>query len=219
MLIDLKRILNENSQKYEERDFLLTANLIRSKQFIWSDVPKESKAFRIVTTHIEYFTSLFAAFGDHFIVDHQYGYCGIIPSLSQRQIGKLDTIYLLILARMHDSQIRKGAVEFGRSHPPAEILLDEFAQLMPNTNKPTATETKQSLKRLETFGVIKLGEVQEYTKLYDITILPSIMRAVTKDYIELLKQFMTESGSDIDFNFDEYEDSDMTEEQDDQNDD
>lgn len=219
MLIELKRLLNEGAGKYEELDYLNAANRIRSQQFLWSDHSGDAKAYKIATTHQEYFTNLFAAFGDHFFVDHHFGYCGIIPSLNQKRFGKLDTVFLLILARMHDSQVRKGAVEYGRSHPPAEILLDEYAQLMPNSEKPKLTEANGALHRLKKFGVIQLGPVQEHNRLPSITILPSIMRVVTKDYVELLKQFMNDSGAaDLELNERDDYGTAETDEQDSQND-
>lgn len=197
MLIDLKRILNDSANKYEENDFLEAANRIRTNQFVWSDKHGDSKVFKIARKHKEYFVQLFSAFGDQFFIDDHFSYCGILPRLNQNKIKKIDTIFLLILARMHDSQIRKGAVEYGRSHPPAEILLDEYATLLPSSVKPKETEAKEALQRLKKFGVIELGAIQEHNRMPIITILPSIMRVVSKDYVEALNDFKEDPTLDL----------------------
>ena len=106
MLRDLERIINSNNHGFMPEDLTSAAARLREKQFIFKSKRGQSKTYEILLNQKEYFTDLFAAFGDEFFIDTHFGYCGILPSSNRPILKQLETIFLLILAKMHDLECR-----------------------------------------------------------------------------------------------------------------
>lgn len=188
-------------------DLTSAAARLREKQFIFKSKRGQSKTYEILLNQKEYFTDLFAAFGDEFFIDTHFGYCGILPSSNRPILKQLETIFLLILAKMHDLECRKARSENGRTNPSESILLDEYSQIT-GRDKPKPVETKSALERLAKVGVIELGDINEMSEMREIIILPSIMRVVTSRYLESLNTF-----SDV-VNTEEYATNDTIDDED-----
>lgn len=187
MLRDLSKILDSaEKQSISESDLQATAATLRANQFIWRDKKGQGRHFDIICAFSEYFEDLFEAFGDKFEIDQHYGFCGVIPKSSRPILKLTETFFLLILAKMHDSEMRKGCVDYGRSKPNAALLLDEYEKLTGRT-KPNETQTYQALRRLSQHGIIELGSKNEETGMWDITVLPSIMKVVNESFISDLQ--------------------------------
>lgn len=197
MLKELHKILRENESQekkgYEQVDLERAAAMLRRYQFIWKDGHGQKKAYDILVRYREYYSDLFAAFGDQFFVDDIYGYCGFIPKarIPHSSLRKLETILLLILAKLHDEESRKACTEKGRSFPSEVLLMDEYMRLT-NQTKPGKVELNAALKTLKDMGVIELGTVNPYSEMPRITVLPSIMRVVTDEYMVELLNFTEE---------------------------
>jgi hypothetical protein len=196
MLRDLAKIVDQHeNQGITELDIENTAAALRQHQFIWREKRNHSRHYDLLVKFQDYYEDLFGAFGDTFFIDHHFGYCGILPRSTTPSLKLRDTIFLLILCKLHDGECRKACTENGRSTPSEEILLDEYVELT-GKPKPTKTETKESLDRLVKQGVIELGDFNPDTELRRITILPSIMRVVNSRFLDELEQF-SQNADDI----------------------
>ncbi|WP_257292571.1 DUF4194 domain-containing protein [Endozoicomonas sp. ONNA1] len=189
MLHELSRLVDSNEQYgFTELDFQQAAAKLRANQFIWKEKRGHSRIYDILVKYETYFSKLFAAFGDDFFVDPHFGYCGIIPSAARPQLKQLETIYLLLLAKMHDLECRKACSENGRTKPSEAHLLDEYCAVT-GREKPKPSETRSALDRLEKMGIIEQGEKNSETEMRSLTILPSIIRVVTGDFLASLELF------------------------------
>jgi hypothetical protein len=189
MLRDLQKLVDSNELSgLTEESFEETASILRQHQFVWRDKRGHSKHYDILVKYQDYYSNLFGAFGDLFFVDHHFGYCGIIPRSNTPVLKLRETLFLLLLARLHDGECRKACTENGRSSPSEDILLDQYVELT-GKDKPKLSETKESLDRLVRYGVIELGSLNPDTELRKITILPSIMRVVNTSFIKDLEAF------------------------------
>jgi hypothetical protein len=188
MLRDLEKIINNNQHSFTPENLTAAAARLRQNQFIFKDKRGQNRTYEILLNQQTYFTDLFSAFGDEFFVDTHFGYCGILPSSSKPVLKQLETIFLLILAKMHDLECRKARSENGRTNPSESILLDEYSQIT-GRDKPKPVETRSALERLAKVGVIELGDINEISEMREIIILPSIMRVVTTSYLESLNAF------------------------------
>ena len=189
MLRDLKVILDRPENDYlTSENFYQTAALIRRKQFIWSDGHGQSKHYNLTVKFQEYFENLFGAFGDSFVVNNHFGFCGILPNTALPTMKALDTIFLLILAKLYDSEARKACIENGRAHPSPALLIDTYVELT-GREKPKLSDTLAAFKRLASSGIIVLGEKDEISDLPKITILPTISMVLNEKYIVHLEKF------------------------------
>lgn len=189
MLRDLAKIVDQNEHAgITEIDLENTAAALRQYQFVWREKRNHARHYDLLVKFQEYFENLFSAFGDTFFVDHHFSYCGIIPRSATPALKLRETIFLLILCKLHDGECRKACTENGRSKPSEAILLDEYVELT-GKPKPSKSETNESLERLRKQGIIELGEYNPNTELRLITILPSIMRVVNTRFLDDLEQF------------------------------
>ena len=188
LLRELERIVNDNPHKLTEHDLILAASKLRERQFIYKDRHGQGRTYDILARYEGYFANLFAAFGDEYFVDQHFGYVGILPRTPRPLLKQLETIFLLILAKMHDLECRKARSQKGRTNPSESVLLDEYVATT-GRDKPKPVDTRNALERLSKAGIIELGEVNELTEMRQITILPSIVRVVTPRYLERLQEF------------------------------
>ena len=195
MLLELSRLVDANEQYgLTELDFQQAAARLRARQFVWKEKRGHGRSYDLLVKFESYFSNLFAAFGDEFFVDPHYGYCGIIPSTPRPQLNRLETIYLLLLAKMHDLECRKACSDNGRTKPSEAHLLDEYCAVT-EREKPKPAETRAALHRLEKMGIIEQGEKNSETQMRSLTILPSIMRVVTSDFLTSLELFCEQAVS------------------------
>lgn len=189
MLRELKILLDRSeNDRYTEDDFHQAAALIRRKQFIWAGMHGQSRHYNFVMRFQEYFTDLFNAFGDEFVINNHFGFCGVLPKYSSRKMKRLETIYLLIFAKLYDSEARKACIENGRARPSPSLLIDSYMTLT-GKEKPKLADTLSALKSLSASGIILLGEKDLISELPTITVLPTISVILTEQYIALLEQF------------------------------
>lgn len=199
MLKELKNLISKyESRNITEEDIVNAAAELRAKQFLWQSKYGQKKYYEILRRQDfrTYFENLFGAFGDIFFVDERYAYCGIIPQKSTPSLKLNESFFLLILAKLHDGELRKGCCDNGRTAPSEELLLDEYERLT-GRPKPQKKETYEALARLDRYGVIELGkEKNSKNDMYKITILPSIMNVVSEPFIEEMINICS-SSSDL----------------------
>lgn len=198
MLIDLKKLVDRvEDSGITQAEIENTASMLRLHQFIWRDKRNHARHYDLLVKFQDYYRNLFDAFGDTYVVDHHFGYCGIVPRTSYPRLKMLETVYLLILAKLHDNESRRACTENGRSMPGEAILIDEYREL---TGKPAPkkTETREALVRLSRCGVIELGELNPETELNRITVLPSITRIVSKSFLDELDTFAKGKSEGLD---------------------
>ena len=197
MLREFEKIIDNNPYNIDAAELKAVAARLRERQFIFKEGRALGRTYDILVSQQDYFENLFAAFGDEFFVDSHFGYCGIIPSSNRPGLNQLETIFLLILTKMHDLECRKARSENGRSQPSEAILLDEYC-LATGREKPKPRDTKAALDRLRKVGVIELGKINDLSEMQEITILPSIMRVVNSNYLASLSAFSDSGADDID---------------------
>lgn len=196
MLRELSKIVDDNEHRgITEADLQDAAAFLRRKQFVWSAERGHKVHYDLITSFPDYFTDLFDAFGDEMFFDKHFDYCGLIPRSGSPSLAKRDTIFLLILGKLHDGGALKAATDNGRSQPSESLLLDEYEKLT-GLEKPKSSETRESLKRLERAGLVKLGEINLDSNMNLITILPSIMRVLNTDFLDQLASFAVEEDTD-----------------------
>ncbi len=194
MFREAERIVNNPQLKLTEDDLQSAASKLREKQFVFKDGHGQGRIYDVLVNQADYFAKLFQSFGDHFFVDHHFGYCGIIPKSAKPSLKRIDTLFLLILAKMHDHELRAARSTNGRTTPSEALLLDEYCQLT-GREKPKQVETRRSLERLQKMNVISLGDVQEDSEMQKIEILPSLMRVVSDQYLSLLEAHTADTPS------------------------
>jgi len=187
MLRELEKIVDKYEGKITEQELMAAAAELRAKQFVWRSGKSQGRHYDILTKPDlrEYFENLFEAFGDHFFMSSEFSYCGIIPMNSTPTLKLTETFFLLILAKLHDVELRKGCADYGRTKPSEALLLDEYEKLT-GREKPKKQETEAALSRLSRYGVIELGSRNDETEMRQITILPTIMKVVTETWAEEL---------------------------------
>ncbi|MEH6555927.1 DUF4194 domain-containing protein [Pseudoalteromonas tetraodonis] len=189
MLRDLKILLDKPENEHlDADDFYQAAAQIRRKQFIWYDGHGQRTSYNLVLRHKEYFSNLFSAFGDEFVLDNNFGYCGVIPKYHRGKMKQLDTLFLLILAKLYDTEARKACIENGKAKPSPSLLIDNYLELT-GKEKPKFADTKEALYSLEKSGLISLGEKDEASELPTIVVLPTIKVILSEQYISLLERF------------------------------
>lgn len=195
MLLELEHILKNNEgHKLNESDFQAAASLMLQKQFIWSDGHGQKKYFDLAIRFQEYFDVLFDAIGFDFVRDYKFGYCGLLPRSGVPAMTKLDTLVLLLLAKMHDEQCRKACTENGRSTPCLGLMLDLYVQ-MTGQEKPSRSDLLLSLKRLSRHGIISVGEIDEQLRLPQVTVLPTITKIVTAEFLANIEIYSGEEST------------------------
>ncbi|BCL73708.1 hypothetical protein TUMSATVNIG1_56910 (plasmid) [Vibrio nigripulchritudo] len=172
----------------DEDDFYQAAAQIRHKQFIWYDGHGQRSNYNLVLRNKEYFADLFGAFGDEFVLDNNFGFCGVIPKYHRGKMKQLDTLFLLILAKLYDTEARKACIENGKAKPSPSLLIDNYIELT-GKEKPKYADTKEALYSLEKSGLISLGEKDETSELPTIVVLPTIKVILSEQYISLLERF------------------------------
>jgi hypothetical protein len=199
MLRELQTIVENHTKIGFESELQDAAAALRAHQFIWKDKRGHSRHYDLLVHHQKYFENLFGAFGDSFFVDHHFGYCGILPRANTPALKLKETLFLLILAKMHDHECRKACTENGRSSPSESLLIDEYEALT-GKPKPSKAETRDALERLAKCGVIELGAVNSETEIRMITILPSIMKVVNKNFLEELLVYVKTDSTEEEMN-------------------
>lgn len=203
MFREAERIVDNTQIKLTEEDLQIAAARLREKQFIFKDSHGQSRVYDILVNQQKYFTQLFGSFGDTFFVDYHFGFCGILPQTARPTLKRLETLFLLILAKMHDHELRQARSINGRTTPSEALLLDEYCQLT-GREKPKQSEARAALEKLQKMNVIVLGDVQEDSEMQKIEILPSLMRVVSDEYLSLLERHMVKEnveGRNLDHDF------------------
>ena len=189
MLRDLAKIVDHaESMGRTEDDFEAASQVMLRKQFLWMDGHGQNKHYNLIILYQDYFENLFGALGFDLVSDQKYGYCGIIPRNSTPSLNKMETILLLLLAKLHDGECRKACTENGRSMPSPGVLMDVFVETT-QQEKPNRTKTISSLERLAKQGVIQLGNIDVTSNLPQITVLPTINKVVSSMYLDELERF------------------------------
>jgi Domain of unknown function (DUF4194) len=189
MLKDLGSVVDkaERSGKTEE-DFIAATELMMAKQFIWMDGHGQNKHYQLVVLYREYFENLMDALGRDLIIEQKFGYCGWVPRNSAPTLPKLETIFLLTLAKLHDVECLRACTENGRSMPTPAALIQAYCELT-GREKPVRKRTLEALSRLEKQSVIRLGPKEDASELPTITVLPTILAVVNRTFLEELECF------------------------------
>jgi len=189
MLRDLEKLVDQNEKSsLTEDDFIATTELLLAKQFIWQDGHGQNKHYEMTRRFREYFENLMDALGRDLVIDEKFGYCGWVPRNASPTLPKLETIYLLLLAKLHDIECRRACTENGRSMPTPGALIQAYCELT-QREKPSRQRTIEALKRLKDQSIIRLGDKDETSDLPQITVLPTILSVVNRTFLEELECF------------------------------
>ncbi|KJZ10847.1 hypothetical protein TW85_19205 [Marinomonas sp. S3726] len=186
-LKELKDIESKTSADYVDSLRNTTAYLLQ-KQWVWKGKRGQKEHFTMCEENQTYFHKIFDALDMAWYYDRNFGFAGILPRGSGKQLDITSTLFLLILRKMYDTEASMGRTEYGRVKPPTAELLDQFERF--KGDKPLVTDTNAALDNLRRKGIIELGEKDPDTKLHEIIVLPNITRVVSPDYIGTLNRFI-----------------------------
>ncbi len=187
MLRELKEIESKTSTDYAD-SLRNTAAYLLQKQWVWKGKRGQKEHFKLCEDHQAYFQKLFDGLDMTWYYDRNFGYAGILPRGSGKQLDITSTLFLLILRKMYDTEASMGRTEIGRVRPPMAELLNQYEQV--KGEKPLLTETNTTLDILRRKGIIELGNRDPDTKLHEVTVLPNITRVVSPAYVGTLNRFI-----------------------------
>lgn len=212
-LRELKEIEAKQNEDYADslRD---AAAYLLQRQWVWREKRGQKQYFRLCEENQTYFNKLFDALKMNWYFNRNFGYAGVLPRGTGKQMDIISSLFLLILRQMYDAEASMGRTDIGRVNPPTDELLNLYEQV--KGEMPLITETNAALESLKRKGVIELGNRDAETKLYEITVLPNIIRVVTTGYLEMLDRFIDSYSDDSDSKAQPFEDLDkaITDQQD-----
>ena len=198
MLSDLQKIIGR-SDKYQEEDFVRAANLLMTHQFIHADRSSHRESYFLISSHVEYYKSLFSAIGWSFIYQPDEAYLGILPQGHERNLKlKLDeSLILLCMRQMYEHKLENFEIESGKAYTSTDELLALFETLT-GKDLPNETRTKELLSLFSRHGLIERGKSDESNpKNIMFSILPTIRQVVVEDYIKQVEMLCdTENARD-----------------------
>lgn len=186
-LKELKDIEAKTSADYAD-SLRNTAAFLLQKQWVWKGKRGQKEHFKLCEDNLAYFNKLFDGLGMEWYYDRNFGYVGILPRGSGKQLDIISTLFLLILRKMYDAEASLGRTDLGCVTPPMGELLNQYEQV--RGDMPLITDTNNALENLRRKGIIELGTKDPETKLHEITVLPNITRVVDQAYVGMLNRFM-----------------------------
>ena len=196
MLSDLQKIINR-SDKYQEEDFIHAANLLMTHQFIHADRSAHRSSYFLISSHIDYFSHLFAAIGWSFVYQPDEAYLGILPQGHERNLKlKLDeSLILLCMRQMYEQKLEDFCIESGKAYTSSDELLALFETLTAK-EIPNETRIKELLSLFSRHGLIERGKPDESNpKNHMFSILPTIRQVIVEDYIKQIELLCDPSNS------------------------
>lgn len=192
-LRELKDIEAKTSADYAD-SLRNTAAFLLQKQWVWKGKRGQKEHFKLCEDNLAYFNKLFDGLDMEWYYDRNFGYAGILPRGSGKQLDIISTLFLLILRKMYDAEASMGRTDLGCVTPPTVELLNQYEQV--RRDIPLITETNNTLENLKKKGIIELGTKDPDTKLYAVTVLPNITRVVDQTYVGMLNRFMDSDTSE-----------------------
>ncbi|WP_241606573.1 DUF4194 domain-containing protein [Rosenbergiella epipactidis] len=192
-LRELKDIETKTSTDYAD-SLRNTAAFLLQKQWVWKGKRGQKDHFKLCEDNLAYFRKLFDGLDMEWYYDRNFGYVGILPRGSGKQLDIISTLFLLILRKMYDAEASLGRTELGCVTPPTAELLNQYEQV--RGDMPLITETNNALENLRRKGIIEIGIKDPDTKLHKVTVLPNITRVVDQSYIGMLNRFIDSYTSD-----------------------
>ncbi|WP_207063325.1 DUF4194 domain-containing protein [Motiliproteus sp. SC1-56] len=195
MLGDLKKILSRFEQVDEEA-MVAAANKLLVNQFLYADKPSHRPHYFLISTHVDYFTDLFAAIGWSLTHQPDESFIGLIPKGEERYLRlRLDeSLFLLCLRQQYEERLENFDVEGGKAFLSSEELLRLYENL---TSKeiPNETRFKEILSLFNRHGIIERGKAPETDpKNIPLMINPSIRQVVVEDWVRQLEE-LAEDGA------------------------
>lgn len=186
-LRELKEIELKKSADYAD-NLRNTAAYLLQKQWAWKGKRGQKEHFKLCEENQTYFYKLFDGLDMAWYYDRNFGYAGILPRGSGKQLDITSTLFLLILRKMYDTEASMGRTELGRVKPPTVELLNQYEQV--KGEKPQITDTNAALDNLKKKGIIFVGNKDPDTKLHEVVVLPNITRVVSPEYVGTLNRFI-----------------------------
>lgn len=128
VLRELKDIEAKTSADYAD-SLRNTAAYLLQKQWVWKGKRGQKEHFKLCEDNLAYFNKLFDGLDMGWYYDRNFGYAGILPRGSGKQLDITSTLFLLILRKMYDAEASMGRTELGCVTPPTVELLNQYEQL------------------------------------------------------------------------------------------
>ncbi len=208
MLRDLRHVA-ERSGGVEPDDFRAVASALLQRQFLMLERTRDREAYRIITSHYDYYSNLFDALGWSLHRDDTFSLVGLLPSEAESfaRLRMVEGLMLLCLRLLYEEGMESFEVSEGCVFTQSETLLSRYETLLLR-KRPQLTEFRDLLRTLKRYSLIELGDEAE-DGLPMIRILPTV-RLVTGTNIQERIQAFIVSKSDVE-KADEQEDMDETE--------
>ncbi|OMH25571.1 DUF4194 domain-containing protein [Motiliproteus sp. MSK22-1] len=196
MLGDLKKILSRFEQ-VDEEDFTIAANKLLVNQFLYADKPSHRPHYFLISTHVEYFTNLFAAIGWSLTHQPDESFVGIIPKGEERYLRlRLDeSLFLLCLRQQYEERLENFDIDGGKAFIQSDNLLQLYENLTAK-EIPNETRFKEILSLFSRHGIVERGKAPETDpKNIPLMINPSIRQVVVEDWVRQLEELSDDSDA------------------------
>lgn len=190
MLGDLKKILSRTEQ--DEETLVAAANKLLVNQFLYADKPSHRPHYFLISSHLDYYTNLFAAVGWSLTHQPDESFIGLIPKGEERYLRlRLDeSLFLLCLRQQYEERLENFDVEGGKAFISSDELLSLYETL---TTKeiPNETRFKEILSLFARHGIIEKGKPPETEpKNLPLMINPAIRQVVVEDWVRQLEEMV-----------------------------
>ncbi len=188
MLGDLKKIVSRFEQVDAEQ-MSEAANKLLVSQFLYADKPSQRPYYFLISTHIDYFTNLFAAIGWTLTYQPDESFIGVTPKAEERYLRlRLDeSLFLLCLRQQYEERLENFDVEGGKAYIQSNDLLRLYENLTAK-EIPNETRYKEILSLFGRHGIIERGKPHETDpKNIPLMINPAIRQVVVEDWLRQLE--------------------------------
>jgi hypothetical protein len=178
---EITRIINSEEVSLEE--IQETVVFLQKSQFIYRDKKGHTKHWKMIDKYFSMFSSYMEMSGAILKKDDEYNYFGYLPT-SEYYTADLQTTAILVTLRLIYHRKRLEVISDG-----VDVVVSgmEFQELYGNyTGRSDLNNKSQFAKAfqlLKTKSLVEIStEVNEFTNMPDIIILPAIEMAVTESY-------------------------------------
>lgn len=198
MLRDTRHLLERHGD-LDEESLQQAASLMLGRQFLYVHRPRDRDTYRLIVNHYDYFRNLFDALGWSLHRDDNFGFVGLLPTVTENfaRLKLVDTLLVLTLRLLYEEGMDRLEVQDGCVYAETEELLGRYETLL-KRKRPGLTEMRAILARLARFGLIETDDIQGSELLPRLRILPGIRVVTDSRVMERLAGYMAEGVTDAD---------------------
>ena len=189
MLKELRDLLNREND-LEEADIKKASSMLLHHNYLYFSDSRQRAHYQIVSRYRSYFDNLVEALGMRLIVDDEYRFVGVLPTIVLHQLKLEETLLIIILLVLYDEEVQKLQLFEGVAVTNTRLLMTRYEQLT-GRPFPKSSILRQRLALFQKHGIIKYTAQGDDEGEIDIKILPSITFVVDKARLEAVNSYVT----------------------------